>query len=174
VFDAVVLNGTGGSGKTTTAEALAALLVRHGVPRAVVDIDAVRQLWPSPPDDPFQQSIAVANVSAVARNYREAGASRLVLAGVVESMEDLDGLRQAVAPWELAVCRSVVDPEVAAHRLRSRHAPDVVDWSLEWHLNRSPVLARILDGVAVDDWTVDVTDDSRAQVAEQVATYLGW
>ena len=39
---------------------------------------------PAPPDDPFAHEVELANLRDLARNYRAAGAERLILAGVVE------------------------------------------------------------------------------------------
>jgi hypothetical protein len=174
VFDAVLLNGTVGAGKTTTAGALGDLLAARGVPHAVVDVDELRRLWPSPDGDPFQQAVALRNVAALARNYRDAGATRLVLAGVVETARDLADLRAVIEPWRLLACRLVVEPAVAAGRLRERHATDPAEWALGWHLERSPVLAAVLDRAGIDDAIVAVEDLAPAAVAEQVAALLGW
>lgn len=82
---ALLINGTVGAGKTSVAEALGDLLAQAGIANAVIDVDWLRRSWPEPPGDPFNGAITLRNLRAVARNYREAGALRLVLAGVVES-----------------------------------------------------------------------------------------
>jgi len=81
---AVLITGTVGSGKTTTAWAVADLLRHDRVPHAVIDVDALRSAWPSPDGDPFHLELALANLRDVARHHRAAGADRLVLADVLE------------------------------------------------------------------------------------------
>ena len=76
---ALLLTGAVGVGKTTVADAVGALLEEHGVPGAVIDLDAIRRAWPAPPGDRFHTTIELANLRSVARNYREAGAEVLVV-----------------------------------------------------------------------------------------------
>jgi adenylylsulfate kinase-like enzyme len=82
---ALFLNGSVGAGKTTTAEAVGRLLGRRSVPHAVIDLDWLRCAWPSPERDPFNHELELRNLTAVAANYRAAGAQLLVLAGVISS-----------------------------------------------------------------------------------------
>ena len=109
---ALLLTGTVGVGKTTTADAVGARLRVRGVPHAVVDLDELRRCWPAPPDDPFHAALGLANLAAVARAYRAAGAERLVLAGVCESRRDRD--------------RHAGDPEGLAWHLHRRGELDAV------------------------------------------------
>lgn len=48
---AVLINGTVGSGKTTVAEALAERLESERIPGAVIDLDWLRLAWPQPPGE---------------------------------------------------------------------------------------------------------------------------
>jgi len=169
---AVLLTGTVGAGKTTTAHALGALLRRAGVPHAVVDLDALAAAWPSPADDPFHLELMLANLRDVARHHRAAGAVRLVLAGVVETPEQQTRCATAVGV-PLTVCRLRPDLPTVAARLRGRHGddPDV----LAWHLHRSGELDGVLQAAGVGDSVVDVAPgEPPAAVAEAVARVLGW
>jgi len=168
----VLLTGTVGAGKTTTAHALGALLRRADVPHAVVDLDALAVAWPSPAHDPFQLDLTLRNLRDVARHHREAGAVRLVLAGVLE--DPLDRPRYAAAAGApLTVCRLRPDLSTVAARLRGRHGEDRD--ALDWHLHRSGELDGLLAAAAVGDVVVDVTPrQSPAAVAEAVARALGW
>ena len=84
---ALLLVGAVGVGKTTTADAIGDELEGRGVPGAVIDLDAIRRGWPAPPGDCFNSAIELANLRAVAQNFREAGAEVLVAAGVMEKLE---------------------------------------------------------------------------------------
>ena len=74
--DVVLLSGTVGAGKTTTAHALSDLLRADGVRHAVVDLDEIRLLRPPPEGDRFAHEVELANLADMARNYRAAGAQR--------------------------------------------------------------------------------------------------
>ena len=85
---ALLVTGTVGAGKTTTAEVVGDLLREATVPNAVVDLDRLSATWPAPPEDRFNLGVQLRNLRDVSRNYLDAGVRRLVLAGVVETPED--------------------------------------------------------------------------------------
>ena len=85
----LLITGTVGVGKTTVAEAVGRLREERSVPHAVVDLDQIRLLWPSPDADRFNLAVELRNLASLARNYREAGAQRLIMAGVTERRSDL-------------------------------------------------------------------------------------
>ena len=168
---ALLLNGTVGVGKTTVADAMGDLLQGAGVPGAVVDLDWLRRCWPSPDSDPFQLELTLTNLSAVARNFRDAGAVRLVLAGVVETQGDRAAHAAAVG-LPLRLCRLRVALPLVRERLTARHHGD--PGGLAWHLRRSGELDRLLDIADVDDFTVDATHLSAAATAAAVLRAAGW
>jgi gluconate kinase len=168
---ALLLNGTVGSGKTTIAEHVAEALAAKHVPHAWVDLDAVSEMWPRPDDDPFNVAVIVKNIGALGRTYAEAGAARLVLAGVVLSLADLRRLEQAVG-CRITVVRLRAAPEKTAARLRQRHG--AADHArLAWHLARAPELEAVLD--SSDLPMVEVPNDRRpGVVAQLVIAAAGW
>lgn len=164
---ALFLNGTVGSGKTTTAAAVGALLAERGVPHAIVDLDALRNAWPAPADDPFNNALELANLRAVAANARAAGAQVLVLAGVIEEAAAVPLYRDAVGPsLPFTVVRLTVDPAVAERRLRARHGDDADE--LAWHLHRFGQLDAVLDLARIPGPLVVTTARSPREVAEEV------
>lgn len=167
---ALFLNGTVGAGKTTTAEAVGALLQERGTSHAIIDLDALRRVWPSPPDDPFFQQLELANLTAVAANARRAGAERLMLAGVMETATDRDRYAQALGV-PLTVCRLVVPLPRVRSRLLARHPPGE---ERDWHLARIGELDAILEAARVDDVTVAVDDQPPTAVAGAVLRAVGW
>ncbi len=167
----LVLNGTVGAGKTTVAEAIGDLLAERRTPHAVLDLDWLRRCWPAPGDDPFNTGLCLRNLAAVAANARQAGASLLVIAGVVETRGERARLEQS-AGFPLTVCRLLVDAEVARRRLTERHRLDPD--SRDWHLNRVAELDRILAAAGVDDAVVTVGTNTPRQVASGVLAAVGW
>lgn len=168
-MDVLFVNGTVGVGKTTVARAISAM---EAGPHALVDLDELRRCWPSPVTDPFNLELELANLSAVARNYRSAGAERLILAGVIERGEDVIRYVDAVGASPLRICRLIADAGVIEARLRSRHRNDPD--GLSWHLDRAGELARILDEADLDQVTADVSAKSIEESAAEVRRAVGW
>ncbi|MER6610286.1 hypothetical protein ABT282_31365 [Streptomyces sp. NPDC000927] len=168
---ALLINGTVGVGKTSVAESVGDLLTHAGIPNAVIDLDWLRQSWPTPSEDPFNFGMMLRNLRSIAGNYLAAGADRLVLAGVIENQEDRKLCGDAVGA-ELSVCRLRAELPVIHQRLTRRHdgEPEV----LRWHLARAGELAGILERAAADDFTVDATTRPVGEVAAEVTTKAGW
>lgn len=168
---ALLVNGTVGVGKTTVADAIGDVLEKAGVPGAVVDLDWLRRCWPSPDSDPFQLELTLTNLSAVARNFRDAGATHLVLAGVVET-QDHRAAHAAAVGLPLRLCRLKVALPLVRERLTARHHCDPE--GLAWHLHRSGELDSLLDSADVDDFTVDATHLAPVAAATAVLRRAGW
>ena len=168
---ALLLTGTVGSGKTSVADTIGDLLAHAGIANAVIDVDWLRRSWPCPPEDPFNGKLALRNLSAVARNYLQAGVARLVLAGVIESRAERSAYQTAVAV-PLTVCRLRVELPTVRQRLIRRHEHD--DDGLRWHLDRSGELDRILEQAQVEDVVVDATTTSIRTTAEAVMAAVDW
>lgn len=168
---ALLITGTVGAGKTSVAAMVGDLLGRARVPHAVIDLDDLRRAWPNPPGDRFNVAIAVANLRAVAGNYLDAGAARIVLAGVIETQADRDGYQDALG-IPLAVCRLRVDLPLVQARLTRRHEGD--SSALRWHLDRSTELDTILEAAALEDFCVRASDLTVALTAAAVIRTVGW
>ncbi|MFJ2899043.1 hypothetical protein ACIO87_29675 [Streptomyces sp. NPDC087218] len=168
---ALLLNGTVGVGKTTVAEAVGDLLADAGIPHAVIDLDWLRKSWPTPPGDRFNFGMLLRNLQAVTGHYLDAGATRLVLAGVIEDQDERKLLADAIGA-ELLVCRLRAELSIIHQRLARRHGNEPE--ALRWHLNRSGELDGILSRSAVDDFTVDAGTGSVADVAAAVLRAAGW
>ncbi|MFI7703562.1 hypothetical protein [Nonomuraea sp. NPDC049480] len=166
---ALLITGTVGVGKTSVADAAGDLLADAGVPHAVIDLDWLRRAWPAPPGDPFNGELTLRNLRAVTANFLDTGAELLVLAGVIEDRDERRRHEEALGV-PLTVCRiGVALPEVR-RRLVARHANDPS--GLDWHLERAGELREILDAAGVEDFTVDGTHATVAQVAASVLE--GW
>ena len=167
----LLITGTVGVGKTTVAEAVGELLTEAEIPHAVMDLDWLCQSWPTPSADRFNVGMLLRNLRCVAANYLEAGATRLVLAGVAESRTERDHYEEAIGIG-LSVCRLRAHLPTVHQRLARRHGDD--HEGLLWHLNRSGELDRVLDRAAVEDFTVDATEGSVPAVAMAVLQEANW
>lgn len=168
--DALLLTGTVGAGKTTTAFAIGELLAQARIPHAVIDLDELRRMWPAPPEDPFHTRLELANLRQVAATYRRAGARRLVLAGVLEGPGARGGYEEALG-GPVLVCRLRAELDRLLARLHDRHEPGP---ARDWHLARSGELAAILEAEDDADLVLDVADRTPGEVARQVLAAAGW
>lgn len=162
---ALLITGTVGAGKTTTAEQVGRRLGEAGTAYAVIDLDEIRRFWPTPPGDPFGVQIELANLTALAANYLGAGSQRLVLAGVVETRAERRRIRAAVGV-PLTVVRLRLPLAVVRQRLATRHTEDAD--VLAWHLARAEVLEEVLDAARVADLVIDIDGLDPAEVAQRV------
>ena len=167
-FRVLHITGTVGAGKTTTAYAIGELLRQRSLPHAVIDLDGVHRLWPPPDGDRFNQQVELANLHAVASNYRAAGATYLLLAGVVVR----DRARYEKALGEpILLCRLRPLLHRVTARLAARHGPGD---QRDWHLRRASELAAMLDEADAADVILDLDDEVPAHVAARVLAETGF
>jgi len=114
------VNGTVGAGKTTTANEIGTRLQRRRIPHAIIDLDSLRNAWPSPPDDRFNLELELQNLAAVATNFRDAGAEILLVAGVLEDAA-VRARYEAALGVPITVCRLVVSVPSLRCRIIVRH-----------------------------------------------------
>ncbi|WP_426593401.1 ATP-binding protein [Cellulomonas sp. McL0617] len=170
-FDAVLINGSVGTGKTTTAEGLGAELRQRSIPGAVIDVDWLRRSWPAPLGDPFQTTLALGNMQAIASNFRRAGARVLVVAAVVETVDDLERNAVALASKRLLHVRLAATPDAVLSRLARRHDGD--DAALQWHARRHPELARTLDRAGFTaELLIDTTHKPTTDVVQEIVATI--
>ena len=167
---AIVVTGTVGAGKSSVAGELQHVLGRQGIPHAGVDLDALTECWPSPPDDPFNTRVMLKNLACVWSTYRQAGAQRLVMAGVLEYREELDGYRQAIPGLLPVVCRLVASTATLRERLRQRE----IGSGLAWHLRRAEELAAKLEATRLEDFVVHNEGRTVQETATEVLVRAGW
>jgi adenylylsulfate kinase-like enzyme len=172
VPDVVFINGTVGAGKTTVADALSDHERSQGRPHAVIDLDQLRRLWPSTEADPFHHELELQSLAVVAANYRRFGTQHFILAGVIESADEVPRYKEALNIDSLLICRLVVEDKVAEERLRRRHGSH--SEALDWHLARIKVLSGILDRAQLDDLVFDTTSRDPHQVAAEIRCAAGW
>lgn len=166
----LLLTGTIGVGKTAIMGEVVDQLRAAGIPHASLDLDALSQNEPAPSDDPFNSRLTFQNLAAVWSNLRLAGATRLVVAHVVESRDELALYRQAIPGTDITVVRLVGAPQILRHRIARRE----VGSSREWHLARSTELTAIMDVADIGDLVVNTDGRRRHSIAREILRRIGW
>ncbi|HEX4906776.1 MAG TPA: adenylyl-sulfate kinase [Acidimicrobiales bacterium] len=165
----LLLTGTVGAGKTTIAEAINGELYRRDIAHAALDLDAL--IWHWPQTSRWHQDLLFENLAAVWSNFAAHGATRLVLARVLEDVGDLDRYRVAVPGAEITVCRVIAPHDMRVERLKRRMQPGE---DLDWHLHRTGELHDILERAAYEDFVVENVHRPVRDVALEVLTKAGW
>lgn len=166
----LVITGPVGVGKTAVSDEVSELLQRADEPHAQIDMDSLAWCYPRPAGDPHAVALRFRNLAAIWPNYVAAGARRAVIGAVVEARSDLDLYRQSIPDGDLAVVRLRASPATLEERIR-RRMPGA---GLQWHLDRAPQLATIMDRAAVEDHLVETDARSVSEIAEEVLDRAGW
>jgi adenylylsulfate kinase len=158
-----------GVGKSTVAEEISILLAALKVPNAAVDLDALVCQWPSTSE--WNSDLMFENLASLWPNYLAHGATRLILAGVLEDRAELARYRAAVPGAEITVCRLVAPEAARVERLLRRMPPGP---AREWHLDRTVELESILSRLAFEEFTVENGDRPVRDVALEVLVRARW
>lgn len=167
----IVVSGTIGAGKSSTAAALRHRLSESGQLCADIDLDALCQLSPGREADPFNSALGFANLAAVWPNYARLGTDYLVIARVVEDVQDRQCYEQALPGCDIRIVSVEASAATRAARITAR---EIEPASREWHLARSDVLAARLADVVLEDLVVSNDDRDIADVAAEILARLSW
>ena len=164
----LAISGSVGVGKTSVLIELHDILESEKIPHGCVERDALGYSWPA--EGRFNEGMVERNLSCLIPNFLEAGATYLVIAGVIETPADLEVYRRCIPNAEIQVCRLTADLDLRRERLRVREKGA----GLDWHLDRTVELDGILDTVKIEDFCVDNGDRPLREVALEVLARVGW
>ena len=169
----ILITGPVASGKTTVAIEASAQLEVAGIAHALVDTDELDRIFPAPPDDPHKTALTERNLAAVWENLSAAGAPRLILAMVAQSLDrELPWVRVAVPGADIKVVRLRATESTLLERVRRRE----VGSGEEYHARRSVEQARAMAGEADGEGTivVETTERQVADIAGEALARSGW
>ena len=118
----------------------------------------------------FNERIVQQNLAKVIATFRDAGAARFVIGGVVETPSDVDAIRDAIPAGDITICR-LVAPQQMRETWLERREPGA---AREWHLKRTVELDRILDAIHLEDFTVENGGRPVREVALEVLRRAKW
>jgi predicted kinase len=156
-----------GSGKTTVLGEASDLLSARGVVHAVIDLDALAAAGLA---GHRCTELTYANLAAVWSNFANAGITRLLLAEVVETADELVRIRAAIPDSTVVAVRLTATVDTMQRRLRTRE-PGMLQ---ETFVARARELDGILDRARLEDFCVANDDRSVTDVAAEVLTRAGW
>jgi len=165
--DGVLLTGVYGSGKSSVAAEIAYLLEQRGEPYALLDLDYLSWAGTGSEDRTEEFGLMLANLTAVAGNYRGAGIRRFVLAYFVRDLAEVRGVRDA-----LAVPLRVVRLAVPLADIERRLAGDVTSGRRD-DLREAAASLAAGEGAGVEDVLIG-NDRPVGVVARDVLDFLGW
>lgn len=166
----LVVTGPIGAGKTTITQHIGHLLGARRIPHAAIDMDWLRDSWPQPAGDRFNTRVGYRNLAAIARNYRETGSDRFIIADVVETLKQRHEYEAAIPGADVTVVRLAVDQEENRRRIAHRAAGN----DDPWEVDRAAELVNIMETNAVADVVVDTTGRSPNTIAREILDRLGW
>lgn len=165
----LVISGSMGSGKSTVLAEASDLLAEAGVAHAAIDLDQLTVMHPKQGE--YGDSLMFANLAAVWPIYAAAGATRLLVARVVEVRSELERYREAVPGAEPVVCLLTASLAAMRERLLTRE-PGMFQAQA---LARTAELAGILAKARAEDYAVDNgAGRPIGVVAREVLSRAGW
>jgi CobQ/CobB/MinD/ParA nucleotide binding domain len=163
----VLLTGTVGVGKTAVAVELGRVLAERGQKAAVIDLDWLGWLTGAGAVD--TELLIRDNLVATWVNYRDRGATRVVLVRMISDPRHLAALRNTLEDVSLTVVRITTSPERIEARLRKRDTGA----ELEEHLAESGAMTTRLDASKIED--LQVSNDATAHdAAVRLLELLAW
>ncbi|MFC5662594.1 hypothetical protein ACFP3U_06305 [Kitasatospora misakiensis] len=170
-FEALLIGGRSGVGKSTIGWEISAQLQDLRIAHCLIEGDNLDQAFPAPADDPARAKMTEANLAALWHNYAALGYRRLIYTNTVSVLEpDLIARAMGGTPRITAVLLTA-DDATARQRLGRRE----IGSQLDAHVTRSTAMARHLQATA-PPWVVRVSTDGRSvtDIARDVVAAVNW
>lgn len=169
VYQALLLIGVAGVGKSTVAAAAGSVLTSAGHVTAVVDTDALAQIGPALADGRSYDELKCANLAALWTNFKAAGARFAVVAAGIDSLPLRKLYTESLTGCEVRLVRLTAEDVTVRSRLRQRD----IGSKLEKHLSALDEYRRLPPAIAVEDFAVDNNRDAE-DVATEILVRIGW
>jgi hypothetical protein len=145
------------------------ILRNKDLPHALVDLDNIRWCHVPGSRDRYNRELVLKNLAALWHNFREAGATHLLLSGVVETPEEVRALERAVGGAHAQVFRLRLGDAELERRIRQREQ----GLGLERALARARELAHAMAHSGLGDHVVDA-ERPLCEIAQEIVDLSGW
>jgi hypothetical protein len=167
--EAIFLGGRSGTGKSSVGYEMHAQLSAARVRHCLIEGDNLDQAYPPP----WEHGLAERNLAAMWANYRALGYRRMIYTNTASVLPDvMNELTTAMGDGpELTAVLLTCSDATARERLAGRE----IGTALDWHVERSDLMARELER-GVPGWVHRVATDGRpvAGIAAEVIRLTGW
>jgi len=167
--EVLLIGGRSGVGKSSVGAELHAQLSAAGIRHCLIEGDNLDLAYPPP----WEHALAERNLAVVWANYRSLGYRRMIYTNTASVIGHVIGKLTAAigdSPEVTAVLLTCSD--VTA---RGRLAQREIGTALDWHVERSDLMARKLDEGAPAGVHLVVTDRRTvAEIASEVIGLAGW
>ena len=165
----LVIAGPAGVGKTSTANEVSQQLRAAGVPHAVVDTDALDDVYPVPAE---QWRITERNLAAVWRTYSELAIHRLILTVVYMHRDsELAWIRRATTADRLTLVELTASEATLMERVRGRELGSGLDDQRRRTLRQA---GEIEAERSPDVLLIETDGRSVVSTAERIVGLLDW
>ena len=144
------------------------LLIGAGADHATVELEEVARCWPESIAN-SRAALVYQNLAAIWSNFAAVGASRLLLAGLVEQRSELRLVSEAVPGAAVTVVRLRASPSVLEERIRLREPS-----SPETEIEGARWWTECLDRTRPEDHLVETDDRSVGDIAREVLRLASW
>lgn len=168
VVPVLLVTGPVGVGKTAVLREADALLIEEPVRHATVELEEIARCWPEGAESP-RAPFLYQNLAALWSNFVAAGASRILLGGLVEQRSDVDLVSEAVPGAAVTVVRLHAPLAILEKRIRLREPA-----SPEGELDGARWWAEHLDKARIEDHLVETADRQVGEIAREVLRLASW
>lgn len=165
-IELLLIGGRSGVGKSTVGAEISVQLEKAAIQHAYIEGDVMDWCYPK------RQDVFEKNLTDLTRNYLSYGYRRFVYTNTasVRVADEIAGLMPA--PVRMIGALLTCNDHTAVDRLRGRE----VGSELDWHLQRTNVVAREFETLPLPSWAIEVPTDDRPVVdlARQVIDWAGW
>jgi adenylylsulfate kinase len=165
--EAVLICGAYGAGKTSVAAEMAELVEARDVPYAAIDLDWLAWANIAGSHGEAGHRLMLANLAPMIGNYRAAGLTRFILAGLLSSAEERETIAETL-DMPLRVVRLTLGIEEIERRMG---AAPTSGRQFDAASAREQVASDV--GAGLEDVTV-ANDRPIGDVAAEIVGWLGW
>ena len=164
--EVLVLHGSPGSGKSTLAREISEILRTSDIAHAVIDLDELSLVFPSP-----ARSFAYDNLAAIWPNYVACGPLKVLIPSVIADAAERERLRVCVPGARFVVCELTAPAEILKHRVTAREPNEHWRRTLRDFVD---LYAGRTDLAGIRDFQVDTGHQPVLASAREVVRQLGW